>query len=580
MRPVSSAVVAVVVAAMLGACRPGSIGGGAAETTQSLSSQIAGVTLRTALQQRYVGALNNGGGAVVATATAAAGWETFALNDINGATLESGDTVYIRAGNGQYLQAANGGDNALTAASTTPRARETFRVVKSGGSGTIHSGDTVGLQAVTSGNWISAENGGGGTVFAYGPAFGPWEQLTIGLGPTDAAATRISSVTLRTAVKGRFVGAQNNGGGAVLASATAAATWETFALIDSNGGTLESGDEVNVITGGGNYLQAANGGGSTLNAASTDPLAWETFRIVKSSGSGTIVGGDVVGLQTVTGGNWLSAESGGDGSVFAYGAALGAWEQFVVSLGETRWVYGNEAYGWRLVWSDEFDGGALDESKWSYEVQPPGWVNHELQSYTDHRRENARVENGNLVIEARRDGFGGEYSSARLKTQGKASWTYGRVEARIQVPSGWGTWPAFWMMPDNQSRGWPACGEIDIMEHVGYDQDSIHGTTHSQAYNWRSPHQRTSSTHVDGATTSFHIYAVEWRPDRIDFFVDGLKYFTSPNDGTGDDAWPFDKSFHIILNLAVGGDWGGARGVDPNIWPRQLLVDYVRVYQR
>jgi beta-glucanase (GH16 family) len=136
------------------------------------------------------------------------------------------------------------------------------------------------------------------------------------------------------------------------------------------------------------------------------------------------------------------------------------------------------------------------------------------------------------------------------------------------------------MMPDDQHRGWPACGEIDIMEEVGYDQDRIHATTHAQAYNWQSPMQRTASTVVGGVTTSFHTYALEWSPGRIEMFVDGARYYTSTDPGWGDDGWPFDKHFHVILNLAVGGDWGGAQGVDPNIWPRRMLVDYVRVYQR
>ncbi len=337
-----------------------------------------------------------------------------------------------------------------------------------------------------------------------------------------------------------------------------------------------SGDEVYIKAGGGQYFQAANGGGGSLNAASLNQMDWETFRIVKASGTGTIVTGDVIGLQTITTGAWVSAQDGGGGPVFAYGGALGAWEKFVVGLGATTTLP-----DWHLVWSDEFNGTAIDESKWSYEVQGPGWVNHELQNYTNHRSENARVENGHLVIEGRRDWYNGfEYSSARLKTQGKASWTYGRVEASIKLSGGWGTWPAFWMMPDNQSRGWPACGEIDIMEEVGYDQDSIHATTHSQAYNWKSTKQRTAAKTVSGVTTGYHTYALEWFPDHIDMFVDGQKYFTSPNDNTGDDAWPFNKNFHIILNLAIGGDWGGAQGVDPNIWPRQMLVDYVRVYQK
>ena len=392
----------------------------------------------------------------------------------------------------------------------------------------------------------------------------------------DALSTQISNVTFKTQLQGRFVGAQNNGGGEVIATATAAQAWENFTLIDKNGGSLVSGDEVYIKTGGGQYFQAFNGGGSTLNAASPNQLDWETFRVVKAGGSGVITGGSVVGLQAITTGAWVSAQNGGGGPVFAYGGALGDWEKLVIGLGATA-----TPSDWSLVWSDEFNGTSIDESKWAYEVQGSHWVNNELQSYTNHRAENARVENGHLIIEGRHDWYNGsEYSSARLKTQGKASWKYGRVEARIQLPGGWGTWPAFWMMPDNQSRGWPACGEIDIMEEVGYDQDSIHATTHSQTYNWKGAQQRTSATNVGGVTTGYHTYAVEWYPDHLDMFVDGNKYFTSPNDNTGDDAWPFDKNFHIILNLAIGGDWGGAQGVDPNIWPRQMLVDYVRVYQR
>jgi hypothetical protein len=390
---------------------------------------------------------------------------------------------------------------------------------------------------------------------------------------TAAATSEIANVTFRTGLGQAYLGAQNNGGSAVLATAAVAREWETFSLVDRNGGALESGDLVNVRAGGGQFLQAVNGGGSSLNAASANMLDWETFRIVKPGG-GRIQSGDGIGLQTLTSENWVSAENGGGGAVYAYGAAFGPWEQLVIGLGSAP------APARQLVWSDEFDGDSLDESKWSYEVQRPGWVNNERQNYTDHRRENARVENGHLVIEARRDHYAGyEYSSARLKTQGKASWRYGRVEARIQLPGGSGTWPAFWMMPENQSRGWPACGEIDIMEEVGYDPDAIHATTHSLAYNWKSASQRTAATTVGGVTSGYHVYALEWSPDRIEMYVDGRKYFTSGNDGTGDDAWPFDKNFHVILNLAVGGDWGGAKGIDPSIWPRQMLVDYVRVYR-
>lgn len=390
----------------------------------------------------------------------------------------------------------------------------------------------------------------------------------------DPSAITNRTATLRTQLTNHYLCAEGGGGGAVNANRAVAQAWETFTLLDRNDGALNSGDLVHLRAADGRYVQAYGGGGSSINAASSNQLDWETFRIVKREGTGTINSGDLVGLQAINSGRWISALEGGGGGVDVHGVALDTWESFRIDLG-------SPPPAWNLVWSDEFNGGAIDGNRWVYEVQRPGWVNHELQNYTNNRWENARVENGALVIEARRDWFNGyEYSSARLKTQGRASWRYGRVEARLQLPGGWGTWPAFWMMPDDQHRGWPACGEIDIMEEVGYDQDRIHATTHAQAYNWQSTTQRTASTVVGGVTTGFHTYALEWSAGRIDMFVDGNLFYTSTDPGWGDDGWPFDKNFHIILNLAVGGDWGGAQGVDPNIWPRRMLVDYVRVYQR
>ncbi len=380
--------------------------------------------------------------------------------------------------------------------------------------------------------------------------------------------------SFKTKLGGTYMTAENAGGGSITANRTLAQDWETFYLIDKNAGLLESGDLISLKTLSGFFIQAPpDAENFAVNAASRNQLEWETFRIVKSRGSGRIQNNDLVGFQAISSGRWLSALQGGGELVNASGPALGTWEEFTINL--------RDADSWRLVWSDEFNGNRIDLSKWTYEVQGPGWVNHELQNYTNQRWENARVENGQLIIEGRRDHFAGyEYSSARLKTQGKASWTYGRIEARIQVPGGLGTWPAFWMMPDNQSRGWPACGEIDIMEHVGYNRDQIHATTHSKNFNWQRPEQKTGQTYLAGASSGFHVYAAEWYPNRIDFFVDGRHYFTSANDYTGDDSWPFNKNFHIIINLAIGGDWGGAKGVDPNVWPQQMLVDYVRVYQK
>src|SRR5579859_5930263 len=306
-----------------------------APTAQALGTATPGITFRTVLGGRFVGAVNDGGGAVIAQATVAQAWETFTLVDINGGSLQSGDSVFVRAGNGQYFQAANGGGSTLDAASNNTLGWETFTIVKQGGSSAIASGDVVGLQDST-GTWVSAANGGGGSVFAYGASLGPWEELTIGglsaapsPPPPPTQPTTVSNVHFRTTLLNRFVGAQNDGGGAVIAQATVAQAWETFTLVDVNGGSLASGDSVFVRAGNGQYFQAASGGGSTLNAASNNTLGWETFTIVKQGGSSAIASGDVVGLQDSTG-TWVSAANGGGGSVFAYGASLGPWEELTI----------------------------------------------------------------------------------------------------------------------------------------------------------------------------------------------------------------------------------------------------------
>lgn len=397
----------------------------------------------------------------------------------------------------------------------------------------------------------------------------------------DAGAT-IVEANFRTLAQGRYLVAENGGGGAVNANRSQASSWETFKIIDKNGGALQDGDFVYIQTTSGQFLQVTNGTSLSINASSRNPENWELFRIIKLNG-GVIGNGATIGFKSFSNGKFISALNGGGAGVDVHGLDFGTWERFYIGARVTNTpvvLATSTSDQWRLVWSDEFNGTSLDESKWVYEVQKPYWLNNELQNYTDRRPENVRVANGNLIIEARKDNFGGEYSSGRIKTQGKVSWTYGRVEARIQVPSGFGTWPAFWMMPDNQSRGWPACGEIDIMEHVGYDPNVIHATLHSAKYNWSIGNQRTATTHVEGAVSGFHVYAMEWYPDRIDMFVDGVKYFSAANDNGGPDSWPYNSNFHLILNLAVGGTWGGAMGVDPNIWPKQMLVDYVRVYQK
>ena len=244
---------------------------------------------------------------------------------------------------------------------------------------------------------------------------------------------------------------------------------------------------------------------------------------------------------------------------------------------------------WRLVWSDEFDyTGLPDSAKWGYDIGDHGWGNKELQDYTARRKENARVEDGRLIIEVRQDGFGNrKYTSARLVSKGKGDWTYGRFEVRAKLPSGRGTWPAIWMLPTLKSYGeggWPDNGEIDIMEHVGFDPDVVHGSGHTRAYYHSIGTQKSGQTAVPSSRSEFNVYAVEWTPNEIRWYVNDKHYFTFRNErrtnpAAGYKQWPFDKPFHLILNIAVGGTWGGRQGIDDTIWPQRMEVDYVRVYQ-
>jgi len=236
--------------------------------------------------------------------------------------------------------------------------------------------------------------------------------------------------------------------------------------------------------------------------------------------------------------------------------------------------------GWTLVFADEFDvPGTPDPERWNHEI---GYIANDEKQYYTSGTENARVEGGALVIESRRERrMGYDYTSARLNTKGRAEFLYGKVEIRAKLPTGRGTWPALWMLGANIDQvGWPACGEIDIMENVGYEPTRIHGTIHTAAYNHVAGTAKSASVTVANPWEEFHVYATEWYPDRIDIFVDGQKYFTFPNEGTGSRTWPFDKPQYLILNLAIGGTWGGTKGIDDSLFPHRLLVDYVRVYQQ
>ncbi|GIV37011.1 MAG: hypothetical protein KatS3mg032_1390 [Cyclobacteriaceae bacterium] len=240
----------------------------------------------------------------------------------------------------------------------------------------------------------------------------------------------------------------------------------------------------------------------------------------------------------------------------------------------------------KLVWQDEFSyTGLPDTTKWAYDLGNGcpnlcGWGNNELQFYT-REPQNARVENGLLIIEAHRVSDSA-FTSARLVTRGKAQWKYSRIEVKARLPKGRGTWPAIWMLPAEwKYGGWPASGEIDIMEHVGFDEDVVHGTLHSESFNHIKKTQREGIARVQGVTSDFHVYEADWTANQVVFKVDGKPYYTvqkSENDTWKE--WPFDQEFYLILNIAVGGFWGGMKGIDLSIWPQRLEIDYVRVYQR
>jgi beta-glucanase (GH16 family) len=235
-----------------------------------------------------------------------------------------------------------------------------------------------------------------------------------------------------------------------------------------------------------------------------------------------------------------------------------------------------------VVWADEFDRDGLpDPAKWSHDVGGHGWGNNELQFYTSARRENARIERGHLIIEARREPWQGrDYTSARLVTRGKGEWTYGRVEARARLPKGRGSWPAIWMLGSTPRLQWPDDGEIDIMEHVGFDPGVIHASVHTKRFNHVARTQRTAKIQVADAQDAFHVYAIDWERDRIRAFVDGTPYFEFGREGDDRARWPFDAPQHLLLNVAVGGNWGGRQGVDPASLPYRFEIDYVRVLER
>jgi beta-glucanase (GH16 family) len=247
-----------------------------------------------------------------------------------------------------------------------------------------------------------------------------------------------------------------------------------------------------------------------------------------------------------------------------------------VPIAEVPKVYGFES---NPFWSDEFEGNGLpDPSKWGYDVGGSGWGNNELQYYTS-TANNVNVNEGLLIITAKKETFQEKsYTSSRLVSKNGAEMLYGRIEVKAKIPAGRGSWPAIWMLPNDYAYGsWPKSGEIDIMEHVGYNEGKVHFSIHNELYN--AGNSKSSIVEMPTATSGFHIYRTDWTPESIKGYYDDKLIFTYPNDGKGSAGWPFDKPFHILLNIAVGGNWGGIEGVDDSIFPIQMQVDYVRFYK-
>jgi len=246
----------------------------------------------------------------------------------------------------------------------------------------------------------------------------------------------------------------------------------------------------------------------------------------------------------------------------------------LLSLG-TSWAQPKER---KLVWQEEFDGITLNEKEWNFELGDGcpnicGWGNNEKQIYT---KNNHSLKNGNLVINVLKNG-NDSYTSTRITTAGKKEFQYGRMEVRAKIPTGKGIWPAFWMLGSNIKKvGWPKCGEIDILEYVGREPHQIFTSLHTQDSHGNTIN--TKKTQISNIEEGFHLYAIDWTKDKIEFFVDNQSVYTFNPDKKDENVWPFNQPFYFIINVAVGGNFGG-HDVDNEIFPQEFLIDYIRVYQ-
>jgi len=249
----------------------------------------------------------------------------------------------------------------------------------------------------------------------------------------------------------------------------------------------------------------------------------------------------------------------------------------IALVGLVMGLFSLQAQQRKLVWADEFDGKELNQDDWSLIVGDGcpklcGWGNDELQVYTDR---NHRVENGMLYIKAEREGD--HYTSTRINTKGKKAFQYGRFEVRAKLAVGKGVWPAFWLLGNNIDQvGWPLCGEIDVLEYVGRSPQEIFTSLHTKAAH--GDDANTKTTHIEDIEEGFHTYTADWTKDQIAFYVDGQKVYTFAPKVKSQEVWPYDQPFYLLVNLAVGGNFGG-KEVDHSVFPQEFVIDYIRVYQ-
>jgi beta-glucanase (GH16 family) len=407
--------------------------------------------------------------------------------------------------------------------------------------------------------------------------------LAVALIAVPAAAAPVGqTVWLRAVANGRYVSADVNQGGALLANRTAVSGWETFVVVDAGSPYVALRANAN-----GRYVAADLNQAGALIANRTAIGDWERFEWLSVSGG--------IALRARANARYVAADlnRGANAPLVADRTGVSAWETFAwgASSSPTPTPAPTAAPGWRLVWADEFNAAAgtgIDSTKWKHDVGGGGWGNNELETYTNRTSNASHNGSGSLVITARRETFTGidgitrNYTSARILTAGKFTPTYGRIESRMRIPIGQGIWPAFWMLGnDIGTVNWPTCGEIDIMENVGSSPSTVHGTLHGPGYSGASPMTATYSLPSGQRfADAFHVFTVEWEPNVIRWYVDGNLYQTrTPSSLPSGTRWVFDHPFFMILNVAVGGNWPGPPNAS-TVFPQTMTIDYVRVYQR